>query len=203
VILLVHGPNLNLLGEREPERYGRETLPEIERLVTGACAAYGVEVAAFQSNAEGALLDFLQAHRHGAEGVIVNPGALAHTSRALPECLSALGCPVVEVHLDNPYAREPAPGPSLVAGVARGQIVGLGALGYHYAAVHLCDLLARAAAEAPGAAAAPSIAAQLARARPPAARPPPAVGSGAEIAPESEEEEIPEDLTARGDYEPL
>ncbi|HEX9291461.1 MAG TPA: type II 3-dehydroquinate dehydratase, partial [Anaeromyxobacteraceae bacterium] len=97
MILLVNGPNLNLLGEREPEIYGRETLADVERMVTEACAAYGLEVKAFQSNWEGALLDFLQEHRHEAQGVILNPGALTHTSRALPDCLRSLPCPTIEV----------------------------------------------------------------------------------------------------------
>jgi len=200
VILLVNGPNLNLLGEREPEVYGRETLADVERMVNEACAAYGVEVRAFQSNGEGALIDFIQAHRHEAQGVIVNPGALAHTSLALPDCLAALSCPAIEVHVSNIHAREPRPRPSLLATAVRGQIVGLGALGYYYAALHLCALLSRAAEEEPPRVTAPSVAAQLAFATSAVARPPPAVASGVDI---ESDEEIPEDLSARGEYEPL
>lgn len=146
MILLVNGPNLNLLGEREPEVYGYETLADVERMVSETCAAYGLEVMAFQSNWEGALLDFLQEHRHQAQGVILNPGALAHTSRALAECLRALPCRTVEVHVSNVHAREPWRRESVVAPCAQGQIVGLGVAGYYYAAVHLCTQLAAQAA---------------------------------------------------------
>ncbi|HEX7489035.1 MAG TPA: type II 3-dehydroquinate dehydratase, partial [Anaeromyxobacteraceae bacterium] len=106
MILLVNGPNLNLLGEREPEVYGYATLADVVRMVGETCAAYGVGVKAFQSNAEGAILDFLQEHRRAAQGVILNPGALTHTSRALPDCLKALPCPTIEVHISNIHARE-------------------------------------------------------------------------------------------------
>jgi 3-dehydroquinate dehydratase II len=201
VILLVNGPNLNLLGEYEPEMYGRETLADVERMVREACAGYGVEVMAFQSNAEGALLDFIQAHRHGAEGIILNPGALAHTSRALPDCLSTLGIPVIEVHVPNIHAPPIGRGESLLGQVARGQVIGLGVRGYYYAAVHLCALVAQAS-EGRGPSGAPPFAEQLARASARAAGAPPASGSG-ELEPPGSGEEIPEDLAARGDYEPL
>ena len=176
MILLVNGPNLNLLGEREPEVYGQQTLAEVERMVTEACAAYGVEVKAFQSNWEGALLDFLQAHRREAQGVILNPGALTHTSRALPDCLRALPCPVIEVHISNIHAREPWRRESLVAPSAHGQIVGLGTSGYYYAALHLCSLLTAQAAAG--------------------------VADSAELQGEAGEV-IPVDASARGEYEPL
>lgn len=150
MILLVNGPNLNLLGEREPEVHGYETLADVERVVSETCAAYGLEVKAFQSNWEGALLDFLQEHRHEAHGVILNPGALAQTSRALADCLRALPCPTIEVHVSNVHAREAWRRESVVAPCAQGQIVGLGVAGYYYAAVHLCtQLAAQAAAGAP------------------------------------------------------
>jgi 3-dehydroquinate dehydratase II len=208
VILLVNGPNLNLLGEREPEVYGYETLADVERMVREACTAYGVEVKAFQSNWEGALLDFLQEHRAVAEGVILNPGALAHTSRALPDCLRALRCPTVEVHVSNIHAGEPWRRESLVAPAAQGQIVGLGASGYYFAALHLCSqIAARAeAAQAPAAAgeappaeaghgAEPSLGAEhTAWAWP---------GGSGELTPGSPAEEIPVDHRARGEYEPL
>ncbi|HET9596718.1 MAG TPA: type II 3-dehydroquinate dehydratase, partial [Anaeromyxobacteraceae bacterium] len=151
MILLVNGPNLNLLGEREPEIYGYETLADVERMVHEACAAYGVEVKAFQSNWEGAILDFLQEHRAVAQGVILNPGALTHTSRALPDCLRALPCPTVEVHISNIHAREAWRHESFVAPAAQGQITGLGVSGYYFAALHLCSQIA-ARAEAAGAA---------------------------------------------------
>ncbi|HZY05075.1 MAG TPA: type II 3-dehydroquinate dehydratase [Anaeromyxobacteraceae bacterium] len=137
MILLVNGPNLNLLGEREPQIYGATTLPEIERMVEEACAGWGVSMRAIQSNYEGALIDFIQEHRHEARGIIVNPGALTHTSYALHDCLKAVACPVVEVHLSNVHQREEWRRTDLVAPATRGQIVGLGPLGYYYAALWL------------------------------------------------------------------
>jgi 3-dehydroquinate dehydratase II len=130
MILLVNGPNLNLLGEREPDVYGHETLADVERMVADTCAAYGLEAKAFQSNWEGALLDFLQEHRHEAQGVILNPGALTHTSRALPDCLRALPCPTIEVHISNIHAREEWRHRSFISPVARGVVMGLGVAGY-------------------------------------------------------------------------
>jgi len=201
VILLVNGPNLNLLGERETGVFGTETLADVERRVSEACRAYGVEVRAFQSNGEGALIDFIQEHRHAAQGLILNPGALAHTSRALADCVAALSCPTVVVHLSNIDARARERGKSLLAPVALGQITGLGLLGYYYAALHLCTLLSRAAEEGERAGAA-SWQEALARARPSPVRMPTPAGSGVAIPPEPDEE-VPEDLTARGEYEPL
>ncbi len=179
MILLVNGPNLNLLGEREPDVYGHDTLADVERMVTEACGAYGLTVKAIQSNWEGALIDFLQEHRHDAQGVILNPGALTHTSRALADCLRALPCPTIEVHISNIHAREAWRSESLVAPAARGQVVGLGTSGYYYAALHLCALLAgRTGAGVAG-----------------------GVGSGE---PEGElAEALPIDPNARGEYEPL
>ena len=146
MILLVNGPNLNLLGEREPQIYGFTTLPEIERMVADTCAEYGVEVKAIQSNYEGAILDFLQEHRSEAQGVIVNPGALTHSSYALHDCLKALPCPVVEVHLSNIHAREEWRRNDLVSPATAGQIVGLGPASYYYAALWHCQRI-RASAE--------------------------------------------------------
>ncbi len=146
MILVVNGPNLNLLGEREPDIYGRATLAEIEQMVRDACAPYGLEVLAYQSNWEGALIDFLQEHRAEARGVILNAGALTHTSRALHDCIRSLRCPTVEVHISNVHAREEWRRESVVAPACLGQIAGLGISGYHYAALHLCSL----AAQAPG-----------------------------------------------------
>ncbi len=137
MILLVNGPNLNLLGEREPQVYGTTTLPEIERMVEEVCAGYGVPVRAMQSNYEGALIDFIHEHRHEARGIILNPGALTHTSYALHDCLKSVACPVVEVHLSNVHQREEWRRQDLVAPATRGQIVGLGPLGYYYAALWL------------------------------------------------------------------
>ena len=139
MILLVNGPNLNLLGEREPEIYGSDTLDDVERMVRETCAGYGLEVEAFQSNSEGAILDFLQEHRREAQGVILNPGALTHTSRALPDCLRALPCPTIEVHISNIHAREEFRHHSVVSAVATGVICGLGVDGYRLALQHLAQ----------------------------------------------------------------
>jgi 3-dehydroquinate dehydratase-2 len=138
MILLVNGPNLNLLGEREPEVYGRTTLAEIEKMVRDACAGWNVEVKPFQSNSEGALIDFIHEHRKTARGIIINPGALTHTSIALFDCLKAVAAPAVEVHISNLHAREEWRRKSVVAGACRGQITGLGVRGYILAAEWVC-----------------------------------------------------------------
>ncbi len=142
MILLVNGPNLNLLGEREPAVYGSATLADVERLVRDTCAAAGVEVTAFQSNSEGALLDFLQQHRKMAKGLILNPGAFTHTSYALHDCLKALAFPKVEVHISNVHAREEWRHRSVLAPAMDGQVVGLGVLGYRLAAEYLLSKIA-------------------------------------------------------------
>jgi 3-dehydroquinate dehydratase II len=138
MILLVNGPNLNLLGEREPEVYGRNTLADVEQMVRGACAGWSVEVKAFQSNHEGAILDFLHEHRKSARGIILNLGALTHTSYAIHDCLKAMAAPAVEVHISNVHAREAFRHVSVIAPACRGQIVGLGHRGYILAAEWLC-----------------------------------------------------------------
>jgi 3-dehydroquinate dehydratase-2 len=138
MILLVNGPNLNLLGEREPEIYGRTTLHEIEKLVREACAGWNVEVKAFQSNHEGGLIDFFQEHRAKARGIIINAGAYTHTSYALHDCLKAMPVPAVEVHISNIHAREAFRRESVIAPACRGQIAGLGIRGYLLAAEWLC-----------------------------------------------------------------
>ncbi len=138
-ILLVHGPNLNLLGEREPEIYGRTTLPEIEARVAARARARGAEVLAFQSNGEGALLDFLHAQRKAAGGVIINPGAYTHYSYALRDALAAIALPAVEVHLSDIAAREPWRSVSVIAEVCVAQVKGKGPAGYDEALDLLLD----------------------------------------------------------------
>jgi 3-dehydroquinate dehydratase-2 len=141
-ILVLHGPNLNLLGEREPEVYGRTTLAEIDARLRELGAKRNAQVESFQSNHEGALLDRIQAARRTHQAIIINPGGLTHTSVALRDALVASELPVVEVHLSNIHAREDFRQRSLVAGIAVGQISGLGAKGYELALEALLDRLA-------------------------------------------------------------
>jgi 3-dehydroquinate dehydratase-2 len=132
-ILVIHGPNLNLLGKREPEIYGRESLEEINERLRAVAAARGVELEAFQSNHEGALIDRIHAARGETDFIVINPGGYTHQSVSLRDSLSAAGVPVIEVHLSNIYAREEFRHHSMVAPVAVGCIVGFGPLGYELA----------------------------------------------------------------------
>jgi 3-dehydroquinate dehydratase II len=125
-ILLLHGPNLNLLGTREPEVYGTMTLENINDLVRSQAAKYKVDVRAEQSNHEGALVDIIHVSRNYADGIVMNPGAYTHTSIALRDAISAVGLPVVEVHMSNVHAREEFRHHSYLAPVCVGQIAGFG-----------------------------------------------------------------------------
>jgi 3-dehydroquinate dehydratase-2 len=129
-IAVVHGPNLNLLGTREPDVYGRVTLAEIDALLAARAKELGCEVDAFQSNHEGALVDHVQECRGRADGILVNPAALTHTSVALRDALAATDLPIVEVHLSNVYARESFRHHSYVSGIALGVLSGFGPDGY-------------------------------------------------------------------------
>jgi 3-dehydroquinate dehydratase-2 len=129
-ILVIHGPNLNALGRRQPEIYGHTTLAQIDDALRERAAAAGAALLAFQSNHEGALIDFLQAEGWDADGVIINPGALTHYGLALRDALASLTAPIVEIHLSNVYKREPFRHTSVVAPIAAGQIAGLGWRGY-------------------------------------------------------------------------
>jgi 3-dehydroquinate dehydratase-2 len=129
-IAVVSGPNLNLLGRREPEVYGRETLEQIEERLRHAAAELGVELDAFQSNAEGELIDYIQTSAERVDAFLVNAGGLTHTSVSLRDALLGVGRPYVEVHLSNPAAREPFRHVSLLADRALGVVVGFGAESY-------------------------------------------------------------------------
>lgn len=142
-VLLLNGPNLNLLGTREPEIYGRTTLADISsKLVEiGAASTPETRIVSFQSNHEGALIDKIQEHRADAAGIIINPGALTHYAIGLRDAISACKLPTIEVHLSNIHAREAFRHHSVIAPVAVGQIAGLGADGYVLALHYLLSRL--------------------------------------------------------------
>jgi 3-dehydroquinate dehydratase II len=141
-IAVLHGPNLNLLGTREPETYGTTTLDEIDDRLRRVADEIGAEIECFQHNHEGALVDKVQSLRGRADGAIVNAGAYTHHSIALRDALSGVSLPFVEVHLTNIYAREPERRVSMLAPAAVGIVAGLGAYGYELA---LRGLVARLA----------------------------------------------------------
>ncbi len=129
-ILLINGPNLNLLGKRDKSIYGDKTLSQIEISLKKEAKSLGAEVVGFQSNSEGALIDFIQKNSPRARGIIINPGALTHYGLSLRDALVDSRLPVVEVHLSNIYAREKWRAKSVIAPIARGQISGSGWKGY-------------------------------------------------------------------------
>ena len=140
-ILLVNGPNINMLGRRDPSLYGTTTLAEIEAAAAARGAEVGAEVVCFQSNHEGAIIDYLQAEGSGSDGIILNGGALSHYGLSLRDALVDTGLPVVEVHLSNIHARERWRSRSVTAEVAKGSIAGLGWRGYLYAVDYLVEML--------------------------------------------------------------
>jgi len=140
-VLVLHGPNLNLLGEREPEIYGTQTLDEINESIAGTAKKLGLEVRCEQHNGEGAIVEALHAARNEYSGVVINPGAYAHYSYAIADAISAISIPVVEVHLSNIAAREPFRRISVTAAACRGSISGLGAGSYVLALRALAEML--------------------------------------------------------------
>ena len=144
-ILLINGPNLNTLGTREPDVYGNTTLSEIEARVREKASALNVEMRTFQSNSEGALIDFIQAEAPDAAGIIINPGALTHYSFALRDALAASGLPAIEVHISNIYGREHFRRRSVTAACCWGIVAGLGWRGYVAALESLAGMIAERA----------------------------------------------------------
>jgi 3-dehydroquinate dehydratase-2 len=144
-LLLLNGPNLNLLGRREPQVYGGTTLGQIEQQVAADAAAAGHQLEAFQTNSEAALVDRIQQAAGDIDFILLNPGALTHTSVALRDALLAVAIPFIEIHLSNVHAREEFRHHSFVSDIAVGVITGLGAQGYRLAFQAACEQLARRA----------------------------------------------------------
>jgi 3-dehydroquinate dehydratase-2 len=142
-VLVVHGPNLNLLGEREPEIYGSTSLAELNATLVELGAELGVGVTCHQANSEGAIIDLIQSVRTDFAGLVINPGGFSHTSIAIHDAIRALRVPTVEVHLSNLYTRESFRHASVTGGACTGVIMGLGVASYHLALRHLAAVLAR------------------------------------------------------------
>ncbi len=140
-ILVVNGPNLNLLGKREPEVYGTETLDELNGKLADMAGELGVEVSFFQSNSESKIIDYLHKEGFDADGLIINPGALTHYSYALRDAIAVLDIEAIEVHMSNIYAREEFRRQSVTAPVCTGHLVGFGFYGYAMALSYFADIL--------------------------------------------------------------
>ncbi|OCG73388.1 type II 3-dehydroquinate dehydratase [Microbacterium sediminis] len=142
-LLLVNGPNLNLMGTREPEIYGTETLDDIVALATAAAREQGFELRAVQSNHEGVLIDAIHAAREDCDAIVINPGAFTHTSIALRDALAGVSLPFAEVHLSNVHAREAFRHHSYLSDIASCVIVGAGVQGYEFAVQRMAALVER------------------------------------------------------------
>jgi 3-dehydroquinate dehydratase-2 len=143
LVLLLHGPNLNLLGQREPDVYGTATLADHVATAEAAAKEHDLDIEAFQTNHEGALVDAIHGARGRCAAIVINPGAFTHYAWSLHDALAAFDGPIVEVHLSNPNAREPWRHTSVVAPVATGSIVGFGGLGYELALRAVAERLGR------------------------------------------------------------
>ena len=141
LILVVHGPNLNMLGKREPEHYGSRTLEEIDASLHAKAAELGLEISTFQSNHEGEIVESIQKGVGRVQGLIINPAAFTHTSVAIRDAILILDVPTIEVHLSNIHKRESFRQRSFIADIATAQISGLGASGYLYALEALAQLI--------------------------------------------------------------
>lgn len=149
-VLVLHGPNLNLLGTREPEIYGRATLAEIDAMIAAAAARLGATVEAFQSNVEGELVNRIQAARGTADGLLINAAAYTHTSVAIRDAIAAVALPAVEVHLSNTHAREAFRRESHLAAVVSGRVEGFGPGSYLLGLSGLIDLITSSKATTKG-----------------------------------------------------
>ncbi|WP_312386786.1 type II 3-dehydroquinate dehydratase [Pseudomonas sp.] len=145
-ILVLNGPNLNLLGTREPEQYGRETLADLANSCADSARNLGLDIEFRQTNHEGELIDWIHAARGRCAGIVINPGAWTHTSVAIRDALVASELPVIEVHLSNVHKREPFRHISFVSSIAVGVICGLGSHGYRMALAHFGQMFAEQAA---------------------------------------------------------
>ncbi len=145
-VLVIHGPNLNLLGQREPEHYGRQSLAELDASLVALGESLGLAVQCRQANGEGQIIDLLHEAGQGCQAVVINPAGYTHTSVAIADALRAIAIPAIEVHLSNLFAREAVRQRSLTATACDGVIMGLGGTSYHLALHHLAARLGPAAA---------------------------------------------------------
>ena len=142
IVLLLSGPNLNLLGQREPEIYGLATIDDYVAIATNTAESHGLSLEHVQSNHEGVIVDTIHAARRRCAAIVINPGAFTHYAWSIHDALAAFDGPVVELHISNPNAREPWRHTSVVAQVSTGSIVGFGGHGYHLALLAVAHLLA-------------------------------------------------------------